>query len=63
VDQVACWIYVYFQGEDRAKKYMESNDGYDYSRAAPSNMAQIRKLALEHVAAWKYIQSKKIFSS
>lgn len=62
-DQIAFWIYVYFQGEGRAKKYLESNGGYDYSKAAPSNMAQIRKLALERVAAWKYVQSKKIFTS
>lgn len=62
VDQIAFWVYVYFQGEGRAKKYLESNGSYDYSKVAPSNMAQIRKLALERVAAWKYIQSKKIFS-
>ena len=34
-DQTHFWIYVYFQGEGRAKKYLESNAGYDFSNAAP----------------------------
>ena len=62
-DQIHFWIYVYFQGEGRAKKYLTANAGYDFSTTPPANMTQIRKLALERVAAWKYVQSKKLFSS
>jgi hypothetical protein len=62
-DQLHFWIYVYFQGEGRARKYLTSNAGYNFSAMPLSNMTQIRKLALERVAAWKYVQSKKLFSS
>lgn len=62
-EQEAFWIYVYFQGEGRAKKYLQSNKNYDYSNKAPSSMLQIQRLALERVAAWKYMQSKSIFTT
>lgn len=61
-EQLAFWIYVYFQGEGRAKTYLKSNGGYDYFKASPGMMNQIRSLALERVAAWKFMQSKKIFT-
>jgi hypothetical protein len=62
-EQLAFWLYVYFQGEGRAKKYLELNKNFDYSQKAPSYMIQIQHLSLERLAAWKYLQSKKIFSS
>jgi hypothetical protein len=62
-EQLAFWLYVYFQGEGRAKKCLELNKNYDYSQKAPSFMFQIQQLSLERLAAWKYLQSKRIFSS
>jgi len=62
-EQEAFWIYVYFQGEGRAKGYLQSNAGFDFMKKAPSYMQQVNRLARERVAAWKYLQSKKIFSS
>jgi hypothetical protein len=61
-EQEAFWIYVYFQGEGRAKGYLKSNSGYDYMKKAPPFMQQVNRLARERVAAWRYLQSKKIFS-
>jgi len=63
VEQEAFWIYVYFQGEGRAQKYLKANGGYDYAKASPIDMREVRRLSLERVAAWKFIQSKKIFSA
>lgn len=62
-EQEAYWIYVYFQGERRAKQYLKANKNYSYSKKAPSQMVHIQQLALERVAAWKYMQSKRIFTS
>jgi hypothetical protein len=62
-EQEAFWTYVYFQGEGRAKAYLKDNKGYNYLKAPPGLMNQIRTLALERVAAWKFLQSKKIFTS
>jgi hypothetical protein len=62
-EQEAFWIYVYFQGEGRAASYLRSNGSLDYAKAAPVLMREVRKLALERAAAWKFIQSKALFSS
>jgi len=61
-DQLAFWLYVYYQGEGRARKYLQSNAGYMYTTPPPVNMTQIKRLALERVASWRYVQSKKLFS-
>lgn len=60
-DQTAYWNYCYFQGEGRAKRYLEDNKGLDYKIAAPVNMKEIKQLALERVATWRYVQMNKIF--
>ncbi len=60
-DEIAYWMYVYFQGEGRAGDYLESNDDFDYTKKPPINMRQIKRLSLERVASWRYMQSKSIF--
>jgi hypothetical protein len=62
-EREAFWIYVYFQGEGNGKEYLTLNKGVDYDRASPPQFGQVRQLALERVAAWKYMQSRGIFSS
>lgn len=62
-DQQAYWIYVYYQGETRAKRYLNANGGHDFNKKASSNMGQIRRLALERLATWRYIQALKLFSN
>jgi hypothetical protein len=62
-EQEAFWIYVYFQGEGRAKRYLQSNSGFDFMKKAPNFMLQVNRLARERVAAWRYLQSKNIFTS
>lgn len=61
-DQMAFWLYVYFQGEGRARSYLRSNVGYKYTKSPPSKMTQIKRLALERVASWRYVKSKRLFS-
>ena len=62
-EQEAFWMYVYFQGEGRATRYLTANGSHDYAKAAPAEMREVRRLALERAAAWKFIQSKKLFSA
>lgn len=62
-EQEAFWICVYFQGEGRAKRYLQSNSGFDFMKKAPPSMLQVNRLARERVAAWRYLQSKRIFTS
>lgn len=62
IDQIVYWTYVYFQGEGRAKTYLSSNKGFDYTKSAPSNMRQVRKLALERLATWRYIKINNYFT-
>jgi len=64
-EQEAFWIYVYFQGEGRARRYLEKNGGYGYAAVpdASLRMGEIRRLALERVAAWKLIQQRRIFTA
>ncbi|MGI9541780.1 MAG: hypothetical protein ACR2MX_00900, partial [Cyclobacteriaceae bacterium] len=61
-DQEAYWIYVYYQGEGRAKRYLKSNGGFDYTKKPPSLMGQVRQLAMERLATWRYMQALKLFS-
>ncbi|MBC9795071.1 hypothetical protein [Sinomicrobium weinanense] len=67
-DQSAFWTYVYFQGEGTGRKYLENNGDMDYTSAPPSNVARIggpdgiRYKALERLATWRYMKTKKIFS-
>lgn len=62
-EQEAFWIYIYFQGEGNAKQYLTLNGNADYDVASPSRFSQVRRLALERVAAWKFMKSRGIFSS
>ncbi|WP_346882966.1 hypothetical protein [uncultured Algibacter sp.] len=60
-DQIAFWNYCYFQGEGRAKRYLHDNKGLDYNNAAPANMKEVKQLALERLATWRYVQMNKLF--
>jgi hypothetical protein len=61
IDQIIFWTYVYFQGEGRAKKYLQNNNDFDFSKNT-QNMTQIRRLALERLATWRYIKTSNILS-
>ncbi len=61
-DQEAFWIYVYYQGEGRGKSYMESNGDLNYDKNPPSKMRVIKRLAIERLATWRYMQTKKLFT-
>lgn len=63
INQEFFWIYVYFQGEGRAKRYLQDNKDFDFSKRASSNMTAIRKLALERLATWRYIKTVNILST
>lgn len=60
-DQTAYWIYVYFQGEGNAKRWLKSNGGYNIT-TKKTERGQVNTLATERLATWRYIQSKKLFS-
>ena len=62
-DQIAFWTYVYYQGEGRAKRYLDHNKDFDYSKAASTNMGAVRTKALDRVATWRYIVALNIFTS
>lgn len=62
IDQTVFWTYVYFQGEGRAKSYLTANNGFDFTKQSPANMREIRRLALERLATWRYIKTKNILS-
>ncbi len=60
-DQIAYWNYCYYQGEGRARRYLEYNGGLDYTKPAPINMREIQQLALERLATWRYVQYYNLF--
>lgn len=60
-DEMAFWTYCYFQGENRAKKYLIFNGGLDYKKPAMLTMKEIKQLALERLATWRYVQMNNIF--
>ncbi len=60
-DQMAFWNYCYYQGEGRAKRYLQHNKGLNYSNPAPENMKEIKQLALERLATWRYVQMNNLF--
>ncbi len=62
IDQIVFWTYVYFQGEGRGKNYLITNKGFDFTKESPSNMREIRRLALERLATWRYIQISNLLS-
>lgn len=70
-EQTFFWTYVYFQGEGDAARYLEKNNGLDFSvpaphepgRKSPSRLIAVRKLALERLATWQYVKSRNLFSS
>jgi hypothetical protein len=70
IDQIVFWTYVYFQGEGRAKVYLNVNKGFDFTKKAPIvtignnnyNMTSVRRLSLERLATWRYIKTKNILS-
>lgn len=61
-DQTAYWIYVYFQGEGRAKRWLKSNGSYNIT-TKKTERGQVNTLATERLATWRYVQSEKLFSS
>lgn len=60
-DQLAYWIYVYYQGEGNAKRWLKSNESYDITKNK-TERGQVHTLATERVATWRYVQTKNIFS-
>lgn len=62
IDQIVFWTYIYFQGEGRGKNYLIANKGFDFAKEAPLNMRDIRRLALERLATWRYIKISNLLS-
>lgn len=60
-DETAYWVYVYFQGEGRARTWLRANKGFNINNNM-SDRGQVHKLAMERLASWRYLQSKRIFS-
>lgn len=60
-DQIAFWTYCYFQGEGRAKRYLIYNKGLDYNKPPISDMKEVKELALERLATWRYIEMNNLF--
>lgn len=63
IDQIVFWTYIYFQGEGRGKNYLIANKGFDFAKEAPLNMRDIRRLALERLATWRYIKISNLLST
>lgn len=67
-DQIGFWTYCYFQGEGRSHRYLKNLESLDYSTAHAKAMAttgdgmkEVRQLALERLASWRYIQIRGLF--
>ncbi len=70
-DELAYWNYVYYQGEGKARRWLEEAGGLNifYRNTLNSKGYKITKhkrdandVALSNLASWRYLQTAKIFS-
>lgn len=59
-DQLIYWTYVYYQGEGRARRYLEDSGNMDIMTNEVAG--QIANLARERVASWRFILTFNIFT-
>ncbi|OAB78224.1 hypothetical protein [Cochleicola gelatinilyticus] len=62
-DEIAYWVYAYYQGEGDAKRELKANGGFDFMNGNGTSIKQVHNLALERVASWRYLLTYNIFSS
>ena len=69
-DQLFFWLYVYFQGEGRAKAYLQKNGDLNFMKNIKNvkvgniiyDMREVRKLSLQRLATWRYLRTKDLLS-
>ncbi|MCQ2959629.1 MAG: hypothetical protein MJ198_05500 [Bacteroidales bacterium] len=69
-DQLFFWLYVYFQGEGRAKAYLQKNGNLNFMKNIKNvkvgniiyDMREVRKLSLQRLATWRYLRTKDLLS-